>query len=67
MMLMSKYYDSAAVIQVIGATMLNPSLLEQDGRYFYNENDFMSDFHRIVFGCINNLNNCFIKNISNSF
>ena len=35
--------------------MLNPSLLEQDGKYFYNENDFMSDFHRVVFGCINNL------------
>lgn len=35
--------------------MKNPSLLEEDGRYFYNENDFMSDFHRIVFGCINNL------------
>lgn len=35
--------------------MQNPSLLEDDGKYFYNENDFMSDFHRIVFGSILNL------------
>ena len=35
--------------------MKNPSLLEEDGKYFYNENDFMSDFHRVVFGCLLNL------------
>ena len=35
--------------------MKNPSLLDADGQYFYNENDFVSDFHRVVFGCISNL------------
>jgi replicative DNA helicase len=35
--------------------MKNPSFLEDDGKYFYNEDDFMSDFHRVVFSCINNL------------
>ena len=40
---------------MIGCTIKNPSLLEQDGKYFYNEDDFMSDFHRVVFGCVNNL------------
>ena len=40
---------------MIGCTIKNPSLLEQDGKYFYNEDDFMSDFHRVIFGCVNNL------------
>lgn len=35
--------------------MKNPSLLDDDGQYFYNEDDFMSEFHRVVFGCIRNL------------
>lgn len=59
----SKYYDTAAVIQVIGCSMKNPSLLEDDGKYFYNENDFYNEFHKVVFGCINNLYQMGTKNI----
>ena len=51
----TKYYDSAAVMQVIGCSMLNPSLLEDNGEYFYNESDFVNDFHKVVFGSIFNL------------
>lgn len=51
----SKYYDNAAVLQVIGCTLLNPSLLEESGQYFYSEDDFVSDFHRVVFGAAFNL------------
>lgn len=66
----SKYYDSSAVIQVIGCSLKKPSLLDSDGQYFYNEDDFMSDFHKVVFGAINNLhsmgaNNISIKDIEN--
>ena len=60
----SKYYDSSSVVQVIGCTMKNPSLLEEDGTYFYNESDFASDFHRVVFGCINNLYKMGAKSIT---
>lgn len=51
----SKYYDSTAVVQVIGCTLKNPSLLEDSGKYFYGEQDFVNSFHRTVFGCIYNL------------
>lgn len=60
---MSKYYDAAAVIQVIGCSLLNPTLLEDDGQYFYNENDFANEFHRTVFGAINNLYQMGTKNV----
>lgn len=60
----SKYYDSASVVQVIGCTMRNPSLLDGDGKYFYNDQDFVSDFHRIIFGTINNLYQMGARNIS---
>lgn len=60
----SKYYDAASVVQVIGCTMRDTSLLEDDGKYFYNEQDFVSEFHRVVFGTINNLYQMGAKSIS---
>ena len=50
-----RYYDTSAALQVIGCTIIDPSLLEEDGRYFYNESDFVADIHRVAFGAIFNL------------
>lgn len=50
----SKYYDSAAAIQVIGSALAQPSFLDQDGEYFFNEEDFINDFHKVMFGAIFN-------------
>lgn len=51
----AKYYDPQAVLQVIGCTLNDLSLLDSNGKYFYGEEDFCTDFHRVVFGAINNL------------
>lgn len=50
----SKYVDTAAIIQVIGAVFKNPNLLD-DERYFFSEEDFPERFHKILFGSIFNL------------
>lgn len=50
----SKYVDTAATIQVIGAVFKTPKLLD-DERYFFNEEDFPEKFHKILFGSIFNL------------
>lgn len=50
----SKFVDTAAIIQVIGAVFKNPTLLD-DERYFFNEQDFPEKFHKILFGSIFNL------------
>ena len=50
----SKYTDTTSALQVIGCIYKQPSLLE-DGRYFFSEEDFTNDFHRVVFGAMNNL------------
>lgn len=60
----SKYVDSDATIQMIGCILKQPSLLDEEGRYFFSENDFVSDFHRITFGAIYNLYNLGAKNIT---
>lgn len=52
---MAKYYDVTAVMQVIGGIYINPSLLELEEKYHFNEEDFSEDFHRILFGSIYNL------------
>lgn len=51
----NKYYDSVAAAQVIGCTLMNPSLLDGDGQYFYNANDFVNEFHKVIFGAVYNL------------
>ena len=49
-----KYIDITAIIQVIGCIYQNPSLLDNE-KYFFNEEDFTEDFHKILFGSIYNL------------
>ena len=51
---MAKYIDLSATIQVIGCIYQNPSLLD-DERYFFNEDDFTEEFHKILLGSIYNL------------
>jgi len=51
---MKKYTDISATIQVIGCIYQNVSLLD-DEKYFFNEDDFTEEFHKILFGSIYNL------------
>lgn len=48
----SRYTDVTAIIQVIGNVFNNPSLLDFTDKYSINEEDFFTDFHKIVFGAI---------------
>lgn len=49
-----KYVDIPAVIQVIGNIYINNKLLDNE-KYFFQEDDFTEEFHRIIFGSIYNL------------
>ena len=51
---MTKYIDLSAIIQVIGCIYQNPTLLD-DEKYFFTEEDFTEEFHKILFGSIYNL------------
>ena len=50
----SKYVDIPATMQVIGCIYRNPSLLD-DEKYHFLEEDFVEDFHKVLFGSIYNL------------
>ena len=58
-----KYVDITAVIQVIGSIYQNSSLLDNEN-YFFNEDDFTEEFHKILFGSMFNLHALGAKNIS---
>ena len=60
----SKYYDVSACMQVIGDVLLNPSFLDLEDKYKFNEEDFPQEFHRILFGSIHNLHQLGAKQIS---
>ena len=49
-----RYVDVPAIIQVIGCVYQNPKLLDDDS-YYFTLDDFIEDFHRIIFGSIYNL------------
>ena len=57
-----KYVDIPAIMQVIGGVYLNNSFLDNEN-YFFNEEDFTEDFHRILFECIINLHELGVKKI----
>lgn len=61
---MGKYVDISSIIQVIGGIYLNPSLLDNEDKYFFNEEDFTEEFHKILFGSIYNLHALGAKEIS---
>ena len=48
----SKYNDISSVMQVIGCVYLKPELLDNTDKYNITDEDFVSDFHKIVFGSI---------------
>ena len=48
----SKYVDTTSIIQVIGNIFNNPSLLDLEDKYIISDEDFVNDFHKIVFGSI---------------
>ena len=60
----SKFTDSASTVQLIGCIMRQPSLLNNDGKYFFSESDFTNEFHRVLFGAIFNLQTMGAQNIN---
>ena len=48
----SKYVDPTAITQVIGCVYNTPQLLDFTDRYTITDEDFVDEFHRIVFGAI---------------
>lgn len=59
----SKYVDTAAIMQVIGAIYIQPSLLDNEN-YHFHEEDFCEDFHVTLFGTIYNLHALGAKEIT---
>ena len=51
----SKYLDISAIANVIGNVFNNPKLLDATDKYFFSEDDFIDEFHKIVFGVVFNL------------
>lgn len=51
----SKYVDSSAITQIIGCVFNDTSILDETDKYVIHEDDFVHDFHKIVFGSIYNI------------
>lgn len=57
-----RYTDTTAIIQVIGSVYQNPQILE-DEQYTFTLDDFIEEFHKVIFGSIYNLHQLGVKNI----
>ena len=61
---MSKYIDISSLTNVIGNVFNNPKLLDATDKYFFSEEDFVDDFHKIVFGAMFNLHQLGVTEIT---
>ena len=48
----SKYVDTTAIVNVLGCLYADPSILDITETYHIVEDDFVEDFHKIIFGSI---------------
>ena len=60
----SKYNDPTATMQVIGCVFNNPGILDITDKYTIRDEDFVDQFHRVVFGAIYKLHALGAKSIS---
>ena len=60
----SKYVDVTAIVQVIGSVFIKPSILEETDKYTVTPEDFVSDFHKVVFGAIQKTYELGAKNLT---
>lgn len=51
----SKYTDTESCIQLIGCLIKNPSLFDETGVFFFVEEDFTTELHKIIFGSLWNM------------
>lgn len=58
-----KYVDIPSIVQVIGGVYLNNSFLDNES-YFFTEEDFTEEFHRILFEAIINLHTLGVTQIN---
>ena len=61
---MSKYIDISSLTNVIGNVFNNPKLLDATDKYFFSEEDFVDDFHKVVFGTMFNLHQLGVSQIT---
>ena len=59
-----RYVDIPSIMQVIGGIYANPNLLDMEDKYFFCEEDFTEEFHKIIFGSIYNLHMLGAKEIT---
>lgn len=52
---MNNFIDISAITNVIGNIFKNPKLLDATDKYYFSENDFVDNFHKITFECLFNL------------
>jgi len=58
-----RYTDTTAIIQVIGSIYKNPDILDNE-QYSFSLDDFIEEFHQVIFGSIYNLHQLGVKKVT---
>lgn len=61
---MTKYIDTVSITNVIGNVFSNPKLFDAEDKYFFSEDDFATDFQKVVFGALFNLHQLGAKEVT---
>lgn len=50
-----KYSDTPSLVQVLGCLIADITILDNDGKYILTTDDFVKEFHKILFAAISNM------------
>ena len=60
----SKYTDTPSLVQVLGCLINDITILDDDSKYILTTDDFVKDFHKILYAAISNMHTMGVRQVN---
>ena len=60
----SRYTDTPSLVQVLGCIIDDITILDDEGKYFLTTDDFVKEFHQILFAALSNMHTMGVRQVN---
>lgn len=60
----SRYADTPSLVQVLGCLISDITILDDEGKYFLTKEDFVKEFHQILFATLSNMHTMGVRQVN---
>ena len=60
----SRYADTPSLVQVLGCLINDITILDDEGKYFLTKEDFVKEFHQILFATLSNMHTMGVRQVN---